>query len=119
MEQKTSWIGYQNAYIRDGRGICHPGIQKNVRCDDQYVTRAKNVAVAQYASIKSALERTLAPQGWSVRQRCFIAGARSLNEQDLHENLDYFKVGNAIDNSFLSTINKILIDKLSIRSFCY
>jgi hypothetical protein len=29
------------------------------------------------------------------------------------------KVGNAIDNSFLSTINKILIDKLSIRSFCY
>ncbi len=26
---------------------------------DQYVTRAKNVAVAQYASIKSALERTL------------------------------------------------------------
>ncbi len=28
-------------------------------------------------------------------------------------------VGNAIDNSFLSTINKILIDKLSIRSFCY
>jgi hypothetical protein len=28
-------------------------------------------------------------------------------------------VGIAIDNSFLSTINKILIDKLSIRSFCY
>jgi len=28
-------------------------------------------------------------------------------------------LGNAIDNSFLSTINKILIDKLSIRSFCY
>ena len=26
---------------------------------DQYVTRARNVAVAQYASIKSALERTL------------------------------------------------------------
>jgi hypothetical protein len=93
---------------------------KRMSCvTDQYVTRAKNVAVAQYASIKSALERTLAPQGWSVRQRCFIAGARSLNEQDLHENLDYFKVGNAIDNSFLSTINKILIDKLSIRSFCY
>ncbi len=29
------------------------------------------------------------------------------------------QLGNAIDNSFLSTINKILIDKLSIRSFCY
>ncbi len=31
----------------------------------------------------------------------------------------FTRVGNAIDNSFLSTINKILIDKLSIRSFCY
>jgi hypothetical protein len=29
------------------------------------------------------------------------------------------KIGNAIDKKLLSTINKILIDKLSIRSFCY
>jgi hypothetical protein len=29
------------------------------------------------------------------------------------------RVGNAIDKKLLSTINKILIDKLSIRSFCY
>ena len=43
-------------------------------------------------SIKSALERTLGPQGWIVSQRSFIAGARSLNEKDLHDNLDYFKV---------------------------
>jgi hypothetical protein len=28
-------------------------------------------------------------------------------------------IGNAIDNRFSSTINKILIDKLSIRSFSY
>ena len=27
--------------------------------------------------------------------------------------------GNAIDKELLSTINKILLDKLSIRSFCY
>ena len=47
---------------------------------DQYVTRARNVAVAQYASIKSALERTLGTQGWSMSQRSFIAGAISLNE---------------------------------------
>jgi hypothetical protein len=91
---------------------------------DQYITRARNVAVAQYASIKSALERTLGPdkstrgqktfmswnecflcprvdlssldpQGWSVSQRSFIAGARCLNEQDLHDNLAYFKVPQA------------------------
>ena len=31
-------------------------------------------------------------QGWIVSQRSFIAGARSLNEKDLHDNLAYFKV---------------------------
>ncbi len=30
-----------------------------------------------------------------MSQRSFIAGARSLNEQDLHENLAYFKVPQA------------------------
>jgi hypothetical protein len=40
---------------------------KQMSCvTDQYVTRAKNVVVVQYVSIKSALERTLDPQGWTV-----------------------------------------------------
>jgi len=30
-----------------------------------------------------------------MNQRSFIVGARSLNEQDLHDNLDYFKVPQA------------------------
>jgi hypothetical protein len=59
---------------------------------DQYVRRARNIAEAQYTSIKSALERTLGPHGWTVSQRSFIAGARSMNEKDLHDNLAYFKV---------------------------
>ena len=33
---------------------------------DEYVTRAKNVAIAQYETTKSALERTLHRQGWTV-----------------------------------------------------
>jgi hypothetical protein len=49
-------------------------------------------AITQYVSIKSALERTLHHQGWTVSQKSFIAGARSLNEKDLHDNLSYFKV---------------------------
>jgi hypothetical protein len=61
---------------------------------DQYVKRARNVAEAQYASIKSALERTLNLQGWTVSQS-FIAGERFLNEKDLHDNLAYFKVPQA------------------------
>jgi hypothetical protein len=62
---------------------------------DQNVKRARNVAEAQYVSIKSELEQTLDLQGWTVRQRSFIAGARSLNEKDLHDNLAYFKVPQA------------------------
>ncbi len=43
-------------------------------------------AITQYASIKSALERTLHHQGWTVSQKSFIAGTRSRNEKDLHDN---------------------------------
>ncbi len=39
---------------------------------DQYVTRSKHVAEAQYESIKSTLKRTLGPQGWLVRLRSVI-----------------------------------------------
>ncbi len=59
---------------------------------DKYVKQAKHLAEAQYASIKSALQQTLGFRGWTVNQRSFIAGARSLNEKDLHDNLAYFKV---------------------------
>ena len=43
---------------------------KRMSCvTDQYVKRARNVAEAQYASIKSALQQTLGPQGWTVSQK--------------------------------------------------
>jgi hypothetical protein len=78
---------------------------------DQYVTRAKNVAAAQYASIKSALERTLNPQGWTVSQKSFIAGSRSLNEKDLHDNLAYFKVPQAGIESIRSKLAFKIFDE--------
>ena len=78
---------------------------KRMSCvTDQYVRRARNVAEAQYVSIKSALERTIGPQGWIVSQRSFIAGARSLNEKDLHDNLAYFKVPQADIESITTRI---------------
>jgi hypothetical protein len=43
-------------------------------------------------ALKSSLQKTIGLQGWTVNQRSFISGARSLNEQDLHDNLAYFKV---------------------------
>jgi hypothetical protein len=69
---------------------------KRMSCvTDQYVTWAKNVAIAQYTLIKFALERTLHRQGWTVIQKSFIEGVRSLNEKDLHDNLAFFKVPEA------------------------
>ncbi len=59
---------------------------------DQYVKLAKHVEEDEYVSLKSVLQKKLGLHGWTVNQRSFIAGARSLNEQDLHDNLPYFKV---------------------------
>ncbi len=85
---------------------------KRMSCvTDQYVTRANNVAVVQYASIKSALERTLNLQGWTVSQRSFIAGARPLNEKDLHDNLAYFKVPQAGIESITSKLAFKIFDE--------
>ena len=78
---------------------------------DQYVRRARHVAEAQYASIKSALERTLNIQGWTVSQRSVIAGARSLNEKDLHDNLAYFKVPQAGIESIRSKLAFKIFDE--------
>ncbi len=62
---------------------------------NQYIVRAKRIAEAQYTSLRSALARTMQHQGWRVEQVSFIAGARSLNEEELKKNLAYVKVPSA------------------------
>ena len=59
---------------------------------DQYLTRARSRTENQYASLKRALGATLQHQGCQVEQIIFIAGSRSLNEQDLRKNLKFFQV---------------------------
>jgi hypothetical protein len=54
-----------------------------------YIVRDKSVAMAQYESLRSALGKVMQRSGWVVHQRSFIAGARSLNEAELKENLEY------------------------------
>ena len=46
----------------------------------------------QYTSLRSALAITMQRQGWKVEQVSFIAGARSLNEEELKRNLTNFEV---------------------------
>jgi ribonuclease HI len=85
---------------------------KRMSCvTDQYVKRAKQVAETQYAPLKSALQRTLGLSGWTVTQKSFIAGARSLNEQDLHDNLAYFKVPQAGIDSIRSKLAFKIFDE--------
>ncbi len=50
------------------------------------------MALAQYESLRSALGKVMQHSGWVVHQRSFVAGARSLNEEEFKENLEYFKV---------------------------
>jgi hypothetical protein len=79
---------------------------------DQYVKRAKHVAEAQYTTLKSSLQKTVGLQGWTVNQKNFITGARSLNEQDLHDNLAYFKVPQAGIDSIRSKLAFKIFDEL-------
>ena len=60
-----------------------------------YIVRAKSAVETQYESLRTALGKTLQRSGWVVHQRSFIAGARSLNEAELKENLEYFQVPSA------------------------
>jgi hypothetical protein len=59
---------------------------------NQYVVRTKHVAEEQYLSLRSTVVKTMQRQGWKVEQVSFIAGARSLNKEELKKNLPYFKV---------------------------
>ena len=50
---------------------------------NRYVVISKCVGEEQYAFFRSVLNRTIQRQGWIVEQLSFIAGARSLNEEEL------------------------------------
>ncbi len=71
--------------------ICPLEFKRMSDVTNQYIVRAKRVAEAQYASLRSALVTTMQRQGWRVEQVSFISGVRSLNEEELKKNLAYFK----------------------------
>ena len=75
--------------------ICLLEFKRMSDVTSHYIVRAKSVAMAQYESLRSALAKAMQRTGWVVHQRSFIAGARSLNEAELKENLEYFKVPSA------------------------
>jgi hypothetical protein len=78
-----------------------------------YTVRAKSVSLAQYESLRSALDKVMQHSGWVVHKRSFVAGARSLNETEFKENLEYFKVPSA---SIDSIRTKLAMTKLAMYS---
>jgi hypothetical protein len=76
-----------------------------------YIVRTKSVAVAQYESLRSALGKVMQHSGWVVHQRSFVAGARSLNEAEFKENLEYFKVPSASIDSIRTKLAMTIFDE--------
>jgi hypothetical protein len=76
-----------------------------------YIVRAKNETVAQYESLRSALDKVMQHSGWVVHQRSFVAGARSLNEEEFKENLEYFKVPSASIDSIRTKLDMTIFDE--------
>jgi hypothetical protein len=76
-----------------------------------YVVRAKDVTVAQYESLRSALGKVMQHSGWVVHQHSFVVGARSLNEEELKANLEYFKVPSTSIDSLRTKLAMTLFDE--------
>ncbi len=71
--------------------ICLMKFKRMSDVTSRYVVRAKCVAEEQYASFRSVLSKTMQRPGWIVEQVRFIAGARSLNKEELKKNLEFSK----------------------------
>ena len=69
------------------------------------------MAVAQYESLRSTLGKAMQHSGWMVHQRSFIAGARSLNEAEFKENLEYFKVPSPSIDSIRTKLDMTIFDE--------
>ena len=76
-----------------------------------YIVRVKNVVVTQYESLRSALGKTMQHSGWVVHQHSFVAGARSLNEVEFKENLEYFKVPSTSIDSIRTKLAMTIFDE--------
>jgi hypothetical protein len=76
-----------------------------------YIVRTKSVSLAQYESLRSTLGKVMQHSGWVVHQHSFAAGARSLNETEFKENLEYFKVPSVSMDSIRTKLDLTIFDE--------
>ena len=91
--------------------ICLLEFKRMSDVTSHYIVRAKSVALAQYESLRSVLDKVMQRSGWVVHQRSFIAGARSLNETELKENSEYFKVPSVRIDSIRNKLAMTIFDE--------
>ena len=88
----------------------------NIQLTNHYVVRVEREVEGQYESLRSTLGQTMERQGWMVEQVNFIAGARSLNEEELKENLEYFKVPIVSMETIRFKLTMKIFDEYALRS---
>jgi hypothetical protein len=91
--------------------ICLLEFKRMSDVTSHYIVRGKSVALAQYESLRSALGKVMQHSGWVVHQRSFVAGARSLNEAEFKENLEYFKVPSVSIDSIRTKLAMTIFDE--------
>ena len=89
--KRPDGIAFKMPTKTKARVICLLGFKRMSDVTSHCIVRAKHLVETQYASLRSALAITMQRQGWKVEQVGFIAGARSLNEEELKKNLTYFE----------------------------
>ena len=72
--------------------ICLLQFKRMSDVTSHYIVRAKRVSEVHHVSLRSVITITMQRQGWEVEQVSFIAGARSLNEEELKKNLTFSEV---------------------------
>ncbi len=87
---------------------------------DQHLVRVRSRVENQYASLRRALGKTLQHQGRQVEKISFITRSRSLNEEDLRKNLEFFQVPEtSIEDIGSRLVMKIFDEYVNIPSFMY
>jgi hypothetical protein len=91
--------------------ICLLEFKRMSDVTSHYIVRARSVAMTQYESLWSALGKTMQRSGWVVHQHIFISVVWSLNEEELKENLEYFKVPSSRIDSIRTKLTMTIFDK--------
>jgi hypothetical protein len=110
-KKRPDGIAFQMPTDTKAGVICLLEFKRMSDVTSHFIVRAKSVALAQYESLRSELGKAMQHSGGVVHQRSFVAGARSLNEAEFKENLEYFKVPSENIDSIRTKLTMTIFDE--------